>query len=65
MVVEAALFPIPIEINRNYAPTKDQLLFVLSRVNLIPFYYAGYFSKRVIYIEVIQNIILAIFLDSG
>ena len=60
LVVKVTLFPIPIELNVDYVGTWERLIFTLSRVNLIPFYYAGYFNKRVIFIEVIQNIILTI-----
>ena len=60
LVVKVTLFPIPIELNVDSVGTWERLIFTLSRVNLIPFYYAGYFNKRVIFIEVIQNIILTI-----
>ena len=60
MLVKVTLFPIPIELNANDAQMRERLIFTLSRVNLIPFYYAGYFNRRVILLEIIQNIILTI-----
>ncbi len=65
LVAKVTLFPIPIEINPANAMTQERLLSTLSRINLIPFHYAGFFNKYVVFIEITRNILLTIPLGFG
>ena len=60
LLVALTLFPIPVDLNANEMETQERLLFVLSHVNLIPFYYAGYANVRVLAHEIVGNILLTI-----
>lgn len=58
-VLNATLFPIPLDIARVWLP-KERVLFILTRVNLIPFNYIGFFNKYIVLLEIVQNIFLTI-----
>lgn len=58
LLIALTSFPIPIDLNANDMDTQERLLFVLSHVNLIPFYYAGYVNVHVIVREIVGNILL-------
>ena len=59
IVLNVALFPIPLDIARVWLPN-ERLLFILTHVNPIPFNYIGYFNKYVIFLEITRNILLTI-----
>lgn len=56
----ATLFPVPVYENLPALWTKQKMIFTLSRVNLIPFNYVTFFNKRIVFLEIIRNILLTI-----
>jgi glycopeptide antibiotics resistance protein len=56
-LIGATLFPMPIFDNTGWYSSPA---FILSRVNLIPFYYKDYYNIHAVLIEIVQNILLTV-----
>jgi glycopeptide antibiotics resistance protein len=56
-LLNATLFPIPVDIARVWFPN-ERVLFILTHVNLIPFHYINFFNKYVVLLEILRNIFL-------
>ncbi len=60
MVAGVTLFPIPMPVSVRSIDFREQIPFVLSKINFIPFRYVGWFNFRTLAFEMILNVILTI-----
>src|SRR5688572_8898448 len=60
LVLKVTIFPVPLPEDMSVAVTREQVIFTLSHVNIIPFKYFTFFNTYVVFLEIIQNILLTI-----
>lgn len=60
IVIGITLFPIPIPSDINSINFNEQIPFVISRVNVIPFQYLGWFNFKLLIFEIVMNFLLTI-----
>lgn len=59
-VIGITLFPIPIPSDINSINFNEQIPFVISHVNVVPFQYMGWFNIKVLIFEIGMNFLLTI-----
>ncbi len=66
ILVSVTIFPIPLP-DAGIFLTKQQIIFVLSHINFVPFKYLSdpYVNSHIIFLEIFQNILLTILFGFG
>jgi glycopeptide antibiotics resistance protein len=60
LVAGATIFPIPLPGSMDGLLAKQQITYTLSYVNFVPFKYLNFPNTRIIFLEILQNILLTI-----